>query len=57
MGYASQVKDEDVGGHNEFYPPRHGVFKNSLTKKKLRVVFDSVAPFKGKCLKETPDRT
>ena len=53
MGYASKVKDEDVGGHNEFYLPHHGVFKNSLTKKKLRVVFDSAAPLKGKCLNDT----
>ena len=52
MGYASQVKDDDVGGDNEFYLPHHGVYKNTISKRKLRVVFDSAAAFNGKCLND-----
>ena len=50
MGYVWQIKDDDVGGDNVFYLPHHRVYKNTITKRKLRVVFDSAVVFNGKCL-------
>ena len=35
-----------------FYLPHHGVYKNTLGPKKLRVVFNAAAPFRGKCLND-----
>ena len=49
-GYASRVQEDDGPA---FYLPLHGVYKNTLGPKKLRVVFNAAAPFRGKCLNDT----
>ena len=52
-GYAHKVTDEeDLHGPNQWYLPHHGVYKRSATERKIRVVFDASAKFKGKCLND-----
>ena len=48
-GYASRVQEDNGPA---FYLPHHGVYKNTLGPKKLRVVFNAAAPFRGKCLND-----
>ena len=43
-GYASQIV-EDYGP--AFYLLHHGVYKNTLGPRKLRVIFNAAAPFRG----------
>ena len=48
-GYASRVQEDDGP---TFYLPHHGVYKNTLGPKKLRVVLNATARFRRKCLNE-----
>ena len=48
-GYASRVQEDDGP---VFYLPHHGVYKNTLGPKKLRVVFHAAAPIRGRCLND-----
>ena len=45
-GYASRVQEDDGP---VFYLPHHGVYKNTLGPKKLRVALNAAALFRGKC--------
>ena len=52
-GYAHKVsEDDDLDGPNQWYLPHHGVYKKSSTEKKIRVVFDTSAKHRGKCLND-----
>lgn len=49
-GYAEEVPNSDVENETAWYIPHHGVYNSQ--KKKLRVVFDCSAKFKGKSLND-----
>ncbi|XP_028411629.1 uncharacterized protein LOC114534388 [Dendronephthya gigantea] len=52
-GYAEKVDEyNDLDGPDQWYLPHHGVYKRSSAEKKIRVVFDSAAQNKGKCLND-----
>ena len=51
-GYATEVAHSGEEEDKCFYLPHHGVYKKTLGPKKLRVVFNSAAPYKGKCLND-----
>ncbi|CAB4034545.1 hypothetical protein M514_27252, partial [Paramuricea clavata] len=52
-GYAHKVGEEDdFNGPNQWYLPHHGVYKKSSAEKKIRVVFDASAKYRGKCLND-----
>ena len=52
-GYASEINDDTSMEGVGFYLPHHGVYKKSEGKKKLRVVFNSGAIYRGRCLNDT----
>ena len=52
-GYASEINDDTSMEGVGFYLPHHGVYKKSDGKKKLRVVFNSAAIYRGRCLNDT----
>ena len=50
-GYAQQIIDRPELDHpRQWFLPHHGVYKKSADKKKLRIVFDATAEYKGKSL-------
>ena len=52
QNYAVKLTEEEVIVGQRYYLPHHGVYKTTPTKKKLRVVFDSAAKFKERCLND-----
>ena len=52
-GYARKLEPEELNNlENEYYLIPFGVYKKSASEKKLRLVFNSAAKFKGKCLND-----
>ena len=50
-GYAEKITQKEELDHpNEWFLPRHGVYKKSAEEKKLRIVFDATDEFGGKSL-------
>ncbi|KFD60548.1 hypothetical protein M514_27252 [Trichuris suis] len=50
-GYAHEVTDEnELNVREQYFLPHHGVRKKSSSTQKLRIVFDSSAPYNGRSL-------
>ena len=51
-GYVSKVQETQLFSNDQYLLCHHGVYKKHGDPTKLRIVFDSAAKFKGKCLND-----